>query len=327
VIEAGLRRAIRRWRHPSVTRDAAAGGDRERYDSWLETFFAEPLARIDGACGGAGPEALKLFRELDSHLWGLLLTQQYECFPAIKALLPDVPDVGLQATWNGATGARLAAQGVGFYDTLRLRYAQHSRRELADSRVLDFGCGWGRLTRWFARDVEPENLFGCDPVQPILDVCRRTRVPATLARSEFVPRRLPFAPPFDLAYAFSVFTHLSEPAHEASLRALHAGLAPGGLLVVTIRPPDYLRLSELLAPVLASLGPGLEDELRGPRYLFAPHAGQPLGAQAPGGEITYGETVVTMAYVRRQWSERFELLDVDLLLDDPYQVMLTLRAR
>jgi SAM-dependent methyltransferase len=327
VIGVGLRRAIRRWRHPSVARGAAGGGDPERYDSWLETFFAELLTRVDGACVGAGPEALKLFGGLDSHLWSLLLTQQYDCFPAIKALLPDVPDVSLQATWNGATGARLAAQGVGFYDALRVRYGQHSRRELADSRVLDFGCGWGRLTRFFARDVAPGNLFGCDPVQPILDLCRRTRVPATLARSEFVPRRLPFAPPFDLAYAFSVFTHLSEPAHEASLRALHDSLARGGLLVVTIRPPAYLRLSELLAPVLASLGPRPQDELRRPRYLFAPHAGQPLGAQAPGGEITYGETVVTMAYVRRQWTDRFELLDVDLLLDDPYQVMLTLRAR
>ncbi len=327
LIGAGLRRAIRRRRHLSVARNAAGTGDLERYDSWLETFFAEPLARIDGACAGAGAEALRLFRELDSDLWGLLLTQQYACFPAIKALLPGVPDVSLQATWNGATGARLAAQGVGFYDTLRRRYAEHSRRELADSRVLDFGCGWGRLTRFFARDVAPGNLFGCDPVPPILDVCRRTRVPATLARSEFVPRRLPFAPPFDLAYAFSVFTHLSEPAHEASLRALHDGLAPGGLLVVTIRPPEYLRLSELLAPVLASLGPRPEDELRRPRYLFAPHAGQPLGAHAPGGEITYGETVVTMAYVLRRWTDRFELLHVDLLLDDPYQVMLTLRAK
>jgi SAM-dependent methyltransferase len=327
VIGAGLRRAIRRGRHLSVARDATGGGAAERYDSWLETFFAEPLTRVDGACVGAGPEALKLFQELDSHLWGLLLTQQYDCFPAIKALLPDVPEASLQATWNGATGARLAAQGVGFYDRLRGRYGQHSRRALADSRVLDFGCGWGRLTRLFARDVAPGNLFGCDPVPPILDVCRRTRVPATLARSEFVPRRLPFAPPFDLAYAFSVFTHLSEPAHQASLRALHDSLAPGGLLVVTIRPPEYLRLSELLAPVLASLGPRPLDELRRPRYLFAPHAGQPLGAQAPEGEITYGETVVTMAYVRRRWTDRFELLDVDLLLDDPYQVMLTLRAR
>ena len=43
--------------------------------------------------------------------------------------------------------------------------------------------------------------------------------------------------------------------------------------------------------------------------------------------MTYGETVVTLPYVRERWSERFELLEVDLLIGDPYQVMLTLRRR
>jgi len=311
-----------------------AGGSRSapaavapRHDSWLSAFWSTELDRIDAACAGAGPEALRRFRELDSDLWALLLTQSYDVYPNIKALLPDVPEPALQETWNGASGVILAAQSRAFYDKLRQRYEWHGERELSASRVLDFGCGWGRLTRFFARDVEPGNLFGCDPVQPILDVCRRTRVPATLARSEFVPGRLPFAGQFDLAYAFSVFTHLSEPAHEASLHALHGALATGGLLVLTIRPPEYLRLCEPLAPALASLGPRPQAELTGSRYLFAAHAGQPLGAPAPQGEITYGETVITMAYVRERWAERFELLGVDLLLEDPYQVMLTLRAR
>jgi SAM-dependent methyltransferase len=254
-----------------------------------------------------------------------LLTQDYELYPNVKRLLPDVPDRALQETWNGAAGAVLAAQSRAFYDKVLRRYDVHSARDLEVSRVLDFGCGWGRLTRFFARDVASGNLFGCDPVEPILDVCRRDRVPATLARSEFMPRELPFDRPFDLAYAFSVFTHLSESAHEASLRALHRALAPGGLLMVTIRPPEYLRLCEMLGPALASLGPRPEAELERPRYLFAPHGGQPLGADAPDGKITYGETVFTMAYVRERWTGLFELLATDLLLGDPYQVMLTLR--
>lgn len=274
-----------------------------------------------------GTQAFRLFRELDSDLWALLLTQDYDVYPNIKAALPAVPDRALQETWNGVSGAVLAAQSRAFYDKLRRRYENHSELPLGDSRVLDFGCGWGRLTRLLARDVAPGNLFGCDPVPAILDVCRRTRVPATVAACEFVPGDLPFDQPFHLAYAFSVFTHLSEPAHQASLRALHRSLVPGGLLVLTIRPPEYLRLSELLAPVLASLGPRPDEELALPRYLFAPHAAQPLGATAPEGKITYGETVITMAYVRERWAERFELLGVDLLLEDPYQVMLTLRAR
>jgi SAM-dependent methyltransferase len=297
------------------------------HDSWLEAFWADELDGIEAALPGQETAAFALFRELDSDLWALLLTQDYNLYPNIRAALPDVPDRALQETWNGVSGAALASQSRAFYDKVRRRYESHSGRGLPESRVLDFGCGWGRLTRLFARDVEPGNLFGCDPVQAILDLCRDNGVPATLARSEFVPEDLPFDQPFDLAYAFSVFTHLSEVAHEASLRALHRSLAPGGLLVVTIRPPEYLQLSELMAPVLASLGADAENELRRPRYLFEPHATQPLGAQAPQGGVTYGETVITMAYVRQRWAGLFELLNVDLLLEDPYQVMLTLRAR
>ena len=295
------------------------------YDSWLAAFCAEQLDPIEAACADAGPEAFGLFADLDSDLWALLLTQQFAGYPNIRALLPDVPDPALQETWNGASGVALAAQSRGFYDKLRDRYARHSDRQLRDSRVLDFGCGWGRLTRLFARDVPSDRLCGCDPVQAILDVCARSRLPATVRRCEFVPTQLPFERPFDLAYAFSVFTHLSEPAHEASLRALHASIVPGGLLFVTIRPPEYLQLSPLLHPVLASLGPRPQDALAQARYLFAPHGGQPLGAEAPGGQITYGETVITLAYVRERWRDRFELLDADLLLGDPYQVLLTLR--
>jgi SAM-dependent methyltransferase len=299
----------------------------ERYDSWLRTFWGPELERIEAAAATAQPGALSLFRELDSDLWALLLTQQYDVFPAIKALLPDVPDPELQATWNGTSGAALAAQSLAFYNKLRALDAKHSRVTLADSRVLDYGCGWGRLTRFIARDLAPGALFGCDPVQGILDVCEDNGVPAVLERCEYVPESLPFAERFDLAYAFSVFTHLSESSHGASLRALHASLKPDGLLVLTIRPPDYLRLSELLHPVRAALGPDLERALEQPLYLFAPHDAQPLGSEAPGGEITYGETVITPAYIREHWTELFELLAIELLIGDPHQVVVALRRR
>jgi hypothetical protein len=157
------------------------------------------------------------------------------------------------------------------------------------------------------------------------DTCRATRVPATLAQSAFVPDRLPFDEPFDVAFAFSVFTHLSEPAHERCLAALHAGLRPGGVLVLTVRPPEYLRFSAALHRALAELGPDPAARLREPRYLFAAHAAEPGHPQYAGGEMTYGETVVTSAYVRERWAPRFRLLHTDLLVDDPFQIVLTLR--
>lgn len=322
---SSLSRRITRALRPGASRSGPLTPD--RFDTWLEHFHGDRLSQIDTACAGGGPEAFALFRALDIDLWALLLTQEYEVYPHIRSLLPDVPDPSLQQLWNGASGAQLAGQSASFYAKLTGKFSRHSDRALSESRVLDFGCGWGRLTRFLARDVEPGHLYGCDPVEEILAVCRDTGVPARLARTEFLPERPPFEEQFDLAFAFSVFTHLSEAAHERCLQALHGSLLPGGLLVLTIRPPAYLNFSELMQPALESLGPDPGSQIGEARYLFAPHPAEASHFQYEGGEMTYGEAVVTLPYVRERWAPLFELLEVDLLVDDLYQVVLTLRRR
>ena len=316
----GLRR--RTGREPSPPPPVLANG---RYDTWLRAIAGRELDRLDARCADGGADRLALFRELDDDVWALLLTQEYEDWPNLRALLPAMPHPALQELWNGASGARLAVESTAFYRRLRERVDATSERPLAEARVLDFGCGWGRLTRYLARDVTPGRLYGCDPVASILDACRDAGVPAELAQSAFVPDRLPFDERFDVAFAFSVFTHLSETAHERCLAALNAGLAPGGILVVTIRPPEYLRFCADLHPLLAALGPDPAARLEEPRYLFAPHAAEPSHPQYAGGAMTYGETVITLAYVRERWAPGFELLHADLLLGDLFQVVLTLR--
>ena len=308
-----IARALRA-RMPRSARSSLAP---DRYDSWLEHLYRNRLTEIDAACAGGG--SYELFRDLDADLWALLLTKEYDGYPNIRALLPDMPDPSLQELWNGASGVTLAGLGAGFYRKLRERFSDHGQVPLAGAHVLDFGCGWGRLTRFLARDVDPGGLHGCDPVQMILDVCRETGVPATLARSDFVPERVPFDGPFDLAFAFSVFTHLSEAAQESSLRALHAALRPGAILIVTVRPPAYLHVSPLLEPT------PIESEEA--RYIFVPHAAEASHPQYGGGDMTYGETVITLPYIRERWAPLFELLDVDLLVGDLHQVMVTLRRR
>jgi trans-aconitate methyltransferase len=286
---AGL---VRRGREPAA--------EVTRYDEWLELAAGAELRAIEAA----GAESFAQFRGLDADVWALLLTREYDGWPAIRALLPRVPPRALQEQWNGVAGAALAAQGAAFYRRLCERYAQHGSVPLEEARVLDFGCGWGRLTRMLARDVAPGRLFGCDPAQEILDVCVADGVPARFARSAFVPERVPFDGRFDLAFAFSVFTHLSETAHARCLDALHGALAPGAILVVTVRPRAYLP---------------------GEHYTFVPHAADPIHPQFGGGEMHYGEAVVTLDYVRERWSDRFALLDVDILLGDLFQLVLTLR--
>jgi SAM-dependent methyltransferase len=297
------------------------------FDSWLDQFFDRELSEIDAACKDAGPHALARFRPLDDDLWAVLLTQKYTLYPNIRALLPDVPDESLQQRWNGASGLELLGQSKSFYTRAKDHFGRHHSGPLEAARVLDFGCGWGRLTRFFARDVAPGSLYGCDPVEEILEVCRRTRLPAVLAQSDFVPRRLPFDEDFDLVFAFSVFTHLSEAAHESSLDAIHSAMPPGGILIVTIRPPAYLEHSPFMGSVIEGLGPDPEVAVAQPRHLFIAHAPDPEHPQYTGGEMTYGEAVITMPYIRERWAPRFEILDVALLAGDMHQVTVTLRRR
>jgi len=290
-------------------------------------MFGEELGAIDAALGpDPGPEGYALFRDLDADLWALLLSREYTAYPNILRLLPEYPEPALQEMWNGRSGLELLTQSKGFYRHATAMQTAHGRDALADSTVLDFGCGWGRLTRFFARDVAPGNLLGCDPVEEILDVCRRSRVPAELARSEFVPERLPFDRPIDLAFSFSVFTHISEAAADTCLRAIHAGLAEGGLFVLTIRPPAYLDFDPKMHGARDALGPDPVAALSEPRYVFVPHPseGHP---QYDGGEMTYGEAVISLPYVRERWSELFELVDVHAFPEDIYQVAVTLRKR
>jgi SAM-dependent methyltransferase len=298
----------------------------DRLDSWLEHFYGDRLAAIDAACAKSTGGGYALFRDLDDDLWALLLTQQYELYPHIKALLPSVPEPEFQELWNGRSGLALAAQSRSFYTRLRAAYERYGGRPLADSSVLDFGCGWGRLTRYLARDLAPGRLYGCDPVEGILDVCRANGVPTTLSRSDFLPEQLPFNQRFDLVFAFSVFTHLSEQAHRQSLRALHRSLAPDGILIVTIRPPDYLARCAPMRPLLEALGADTQAALAAPRYLFVPHAVDPHHpVQHDEGQTDYGETVITLAYIRERWARWFELLDIGVELEDPHQVILTMR--
>lgn len=303
-------------------------------DLWLLSFWDEQLTPIERellAAGPAAPPDRSLFRGLPDAVWGMLLTQRQRAYPAIAAALPTLPDADLQRLWNGPSGPELIAQSTAFYELLKRAHVEHGTgTPLERTRVLDFGCGWGRLIRFLERDVvEPGALCGVDPVQGIVDEAVRNGVRADLRRCGFVPEQLSFEHPFELAYAFSVFTHLSEAAHLASLRALQAAVVPGGLLVATIRPPEYLRVAPSLRPALESLGPNPAARLREPQYLYAPHETLPLHTPGddPGGEVSYGETVVSIAYVRERWSELFELVAADLSLSDPHQVALLLRRR
>lgn len=101
---------------------------------------------------------------------------------------------------------------------------------VARRTVLDFGCGCGRTLRHLSGWT---SVSGCDVNPLLVDWCRKNLAGASFEVSSPHPP-LPYEDgAFDLVYAISVFTHLTEERQRKWLAELSRILTPGGVLVAT----------------------------------------------------------------------------------------------
>jgi len=142
-------------------------------------------------------------------------------------------------------------------------------------RVLDFGCGAGRVLRQFAAEADVAEMVGCDIDGPSVDWLNANLSPLFSAVQNGERPPLPWPDrSFDLVLAISVFTHLTDQ-WSAWLCELHRLLDRGGLLAATFLGPG---MSELIAREpwnedligMNSLKPGLTWDRGGPCVLHSP---------------------------------------------------------
>jgi SAM-dependent methyltransferase len=180
--------------------------------------------------------------------------------------------------------------------------------------MLDYGCGWGRQLRLMYKYIPFDRIYGVDPWDKSIEICHSCRLKGNLAISEYVPTSLPFERTFDLIYAFSVFTHLSERTALRVLSTLRRYIADGGLLFITIRPREYWNVhgDGSLSPEKLA-----EHDSRG--FAFFPHGREPID-----GDITYGDTSLTLDWLRQAQSDW--LIDsTEYSMGDSLQVIVTLK--
>ena len=112
------------------------------------------------------------------------------------------------------------------------------------ARILDFGCGAGRLTRHLQFLAEGREIFGVDVSAEHIKWCQANLAPPfRFATTTTIPH-LPFEDKsFGLICCGSVFTHIDDLA-EAWLLELGRILAPDGRLYVTIHDNHTIQLLE-----------------------------------------------------------------------------------
>jgi SAM-dependent methyltransferase len=105
--------------------------------------------------------------------------------------------------------------------------------------MLDLGCGCGRVLRHF-QHLSSIEIYGAEPNEQLAAWCSRNLPFARVLRSSMLPP-LPYEGSFfDLIYAVSVFTHLTEQAQLLWMAELARITRPGGLLLLTVHGDRYL---------------------------------------------------------------------------------------
>jgi SAM-dependent methyltransferase len=146
----------------------------------------------------------------------------------LRVLVNGIPDLG----W--------------FLDSGRAQ-TRHLRGLLTDAgrpldqmeAILEFGCGCGRMTRWWSTDAARTRIYGCDYNQELVRWSESNLPFAQITRNELRPP-LPYSDnTFDFVYAFSVFTHLSVELARAWMDELTRVTRPGGLMWFTLHGASY----------------------------------------------------------------------------------------
>jgi SAM-dependent methyltransferase len=100
--------------------------------------------------------------------------------------------------------------------------------DFSAGRVLEYGCGVGRLLIPAARQAD--RVVGVDVSTSMLDQARRNCEAAGVGRLELVmPDRLPRETDFEFAYSFAVLIHVPRRTGEEIIAKLARLLRPGGV--------------------------------------------------------------------------------------------------
>jgi SAM-dependent methyltransferase len=160
------------------------------------------------------------------------------------------------------------------------------------SRVLDFGCGCGRVLVYF-KAASASDMVGSDIDAEAIAWCadNLSHLAAFINNDALPPLPLADAS-LDFVYSISVFTHLPERMQNAWLRELHRVVKPGGFLLLTTRGIESVPLSRWQR---------VRFGLKGFVYV--------AGGKTPGLPDFYRNAFHNEGYIRKRWSVFFDIVE------------------
>lgn len=254
-------------------------------------------------------------------------------YETIAAHYPALPPEGLRATACGGLGLESHLMtGVADFRTVGELFEVFSGRSIESLRsVLDFGCGCGRLLRWFHTALPECQLLGADVREATAKWCG-DHLPGTfLYNGTEPPLDLPDESA-ELTVALSVFSHLSREQSLPWMKELVRVTKKDGLilvsthgafaLAVTMRSLEHQRGLKIPGDEV----PELLRNLCRDGFLHRVSPAETLG-RADGVSDDYGETFLTERFAREQWGTVAEVLGCVPVALNLFQDVFALRPK
>lgn len=231
--------------------------------------------------------------------------------PVIDGIeMPGFPPDEFQKNSVGSSGENNLKEAFKFYSEVKSYAAKLGRALTPESHILDFGCGWGRFIRFFLKDVVPENIYGIDVDPEMVDICRQTVRYGNYSTVKPQPPAGFADNTFDVIYAYSVFSHLSEAVHIQWVEEFSKILKPGGVLIATTQSRSFIEFCRSLRGQTNDFGwhKALANSFIDTEQALADYdTGKFLYSPTGGGSVRdasfYGEAIVSPAYVKREWTK------------------------
>jgi SAM-dependent methyltransferase len=233
---------------------------------------------------------------------------------ALSTPAPAVPPAALRFRVHGDLDVdSFLESGRQCAEDIRAALAEVGEELGSFEHVLDFGCGCARTLRWLSPWAERSHLCGTDVDEEAIAWCRGTiDFAGFTVNGELPPLPYPDSR-FDLIYAISVFTHLSEELQLQWLDELRRVTAPNGYVLVTLRGSYYL----------SDLTPEDLHELRKRGFVLSK---MPTNVQKLFPDW-YQLATHSEEYVRRRFGEFFDIVRHLPSAMDGCQDVVVLRSR
>jgi len=233
--------------------------------------------------------------------------------------MPVFPDESLQKQFVGSSGGTsLKNEGWLFYKLVKEYCHRFNVPINSTTKILDFGCGWGRMIRFYFKDMPSRNIYGVDVDPEIIQICKDTLNYGNYSTCDPLPPTTFADDSFDIIFSYSVFSHLREDVANKWIQEFSRILKPNGILVATTQGEGFLDFCKSLNENPEQKTTGWHEALAN---CFLPieesrqrySKGEFLYAPTGGGGVRessfYGEAIIPQSYIKETWGKLLKFLE------------------